>query len=196
MSVSLLCLHIYRTYWFPVQDIAAHRKAVSHADKIAKCNFLGPAFACQYEALLRKTGSSTGSMMVKSDIASEGDHFLHRDKGTQPAPSIVWCAQKPAPLCRDLEEDVFHVGLQFHPGIHLQLSSINTTHAHSLLWGGPFILPWAIHISGTQPCHSVNRQWGSLAGGLIKICHSRLKRLRLKGEVSIVKPHRVLTTWV
>lgn len=40
------------------------------------------------------------------------------------------------PLIRDLEQDVFHVGLQSHPDVHLQLSSINTPHARSPLLGG------------------------------------------------------------
>ena len=39
-------------------------------------------------------------------------------------------------LSRNLEQDVFHVGLQFHPDVHLLSSSKNTQHAHSLLLGG------------------------------------------------------------
>lgn len=60
-----------------MQDIAAYKRAGSCTDKTTKRNFLGPAFAWQY---IERTGSGAGSMMLNTDIALGGGHFLHKDK--------------------------------------------------------------------------------------------------------------------
>lgn len=78
---------------------------------------------------------------------------------------LVWCTQLLRGVFtlsfvreqwpRDLEQDVFCVGLQFHTRT-FAIEFYKYTTCTQPAVRGPFILSWAIHISGTRSCHLVN----------------------------------------
>lgn len=97
LGFSVLLTHFTSpSYWFPVQDIAAHRKAGSCADKKKQVQFSRTCIRLAIYSIGLCRGRQAvqpGSTMVKTDIASAAEI----NKRIQ-FHKLVWCA----PLLRDV----------------------------------------------------------------------------------------------